>query len=340
MRVAVVILNWNGAAMLRRYLPDVLKYTTASGGAEVVVADNGSTDDTLALMKQEFPQVRTVALGQNLGFAEGYNQALKQVDAEYYLLLNNDVQVTQGWLGTLLDYLDNHPQVAACQPKLRCQWAPSMFEYAGACGGYIDNYGYPYCRGRLFGTVEKDEGQYDEVQSVAWATGAALMVRSRVYWQVGGLDGRFFAHQEEIDLCWRIRSRGYDIVCVPQSVLFHVGGGTLPKESPRKTYLNFRNNLLLLYKNLPQQRLRLVMFLRFWLDALASIQFLLKGEVSSFHAVWQGRRDFRRMKADFAEDRRQNLQLAVDTSSVQTPIFLLWHYYVRGRHTFDALPVK
>lgn len=323
--------------MLQQYLPDVIEYTTASGGVEIVVADNGSTDDSLELMQRKFPQVRTLALGQNYGFAEGYNQALRQVDAEYYLLLNNDVQVSRGWLDAMLSYMDAHPQAAACQPKLRCQWDPTMFEYAGACGGYIDKFGYPYCRGRLFGTVENDKGQYDDIQTVAWATGAALLVRSSVYWEVGGLDGRFFAHQEEIDLCWRIRSRGYDIVCIPQSVVFHVGGGTLPKESPRKTYLNFRNNLLLLYKNLPRETLYTVFFWRFWLDAVASLQFLLRGQTSSFLAVWKGRYDFRRMKSQFKADRQANLQAAVSHQPVQTPIFLLWHYYAKGQRTYDAL---
>ena len=335
-RVAVVILNWNGASMLRRFLPSVLEYTPE---ADIIVADNASTDDSIMLLETEFPSVRRILLDQNYGFAEGYNQALRQVEAEYYLLLNNDVRVTPGWLQTMLAYLDSHPQIVACQPKLRCEWAPESLEYAGASGGYIDRFGYPYCRGRLLGDVEPDKGQYDDVVTISWATGAALLIRSVVYWQVGGLDGRFFAHQEEIDLCWRIRSRGYDVVCIPQSVVYHLGGGTLPKESPRKTYLNFRNNLLLLYKNLPNETLHSVMRWRFWLDALASLHLLLQGQFSSFLAVWRGRRDFCRMKSDFQADRERNLQATVPVGKpVQSSFSLLWQYYVLRHHTFDRLP--
>ena len=248
-RVAVVILNWNGEKMLREFLPDVVRHST---GAEIVVADNASTDGSLQMLEREFPTVRRIVLDRNHGFAQGYHLALEQVDAEFYLLLNNDVQVGADWLSPLLEYMDNNPHVAACQPKLLCHWDRTRFEYAGASGGYIDAWGYPYCRGRVMGTVEEDRGQYDEPASLLWATGAALMIRREAYWQAGGLDGRFFAHQEEIDLCWRLRSRGYGIACVPQSKVWHVGGGTLPKDSPHKTYLNFRNNLLMLNNNLAQ----------------------------------------------------------------------------------------
>ena len=213
-RVAVVILNWNGEKMLREFLPDVVRYST---GAEIVVADNASTDGSLQILEREFPTVRRIVLDRNHGFAQGYHLALEQVDAEFYLLLNNDVQVGADWLSPLLEYMDKNPCVAACQPKLLCHWDRASFEYAGASGGYIDAWGYPYCRGRVMGTVEEDRGQYDEPASLLWATGAALMIRREAYWQAGGLDGRFFAHQEEIDLCWRLRSRGYGIACVPQS---------------------------------------------------------------------------------------------------------------------------
>ena len=308
MKTAIVILNWNGAQMLRQFLPSVIAHTPVEC-ARIIVADNGSTDDSLAVLAAEFPAVEVITLDQNYGFAEGYNQALRRVGEGYdfYLLLNSDVEVPEGWLQPMLDYMENHPDVAACQPKLRAHHTPTHFEYAGAAGGYIDSLGYPFCRGRIFDTVEADEGQYDQVADIFWATGAALLIRSAVYWEVGGLDGRFFAHQEEIDLCWRLRSRAYRIVCVPQSVVYHLGGGTLPKENPRKTFLNFRNNLLLLYKNLPQRRLRKVFFLRFWLDALASFVFLLKGEGRSSRAVWQARREFRRIRQDFAADRATNL---------------------------------
>ncbi len=307
-RISVVILNWNGVDMMKRFLPGVVKY---SPEAEVVVADNASTDASLAWLSKEMPEVRQVILDKNYGFAEGYNQGLKPIESEYYVLLNSDVEVTEGWLTPLLDYMDAHPEVAACQPKLRCEWDKQMLEYAGACGGYIDWLGYPFCRGRVQGKIEKDNGQYDTIAPVLWASGAALMIRAKDYWQVGGLDGRFFAHQEEIDMCWRLRSRGRGIVCIPQSVVYHVGGGTLPKENPRKTYLNFRNNLLLLYKNLSDKELKRVMWRRRWLDALASVFFLMKGQWGSFKAVWKGRRDFHRMRPDFEKDRKENLRLTI-----------------------------
>ena len=334
-RVAVVILNWNGEKMLREFLPDVVRYST---GAEIVVADNASTDGSLQMLEREFPMVRRIVLDRNHGFAQGYHLALEQVDAEFYLLLNNDVQVGADWLLPLLEYMDNNPHVAACQPKLLCHWDRTRFEYAGASGGYIDAWGYPYCRGRVMGTVEEDKGQYDEPASLLWATGAALMIRREAYWQAGGLDGRFFAHQEEIDLCWRLRSRGYGIACVPQSKVWHVGGGTLPKDSPHKTYLNFRNNLLLLYKNLPDERLENVMRVRFWLDALASVQFLLTGKWGSFLAVWRGRRDFFRMRPQFVADRERNLKAAVlSPVPEQTAVSILWQYYARGKKTFKEI---
>ena len=334
-RIAIVILNWNGADMMRRFMPSVVEN---SPEADVVVVDNGSTDDSLQYLETEMPQVRVIRLDMNYGFAEGYHRGLREVEAEYYLLLNSDVEVREGWLRPMLTYMDAHPEVAACQPKLLCQWAPDMFEYAGASGGYIDAYGYPYCRGRLFGTVEKDEGQYDDVTSVLWATGAALMIRSRDYWEVGGLDGRFFAHQEEIDLCWRLRSRGRGIVVVPQSVAYHLGGGTLPQGNPHKDYLNFRNNLLLLYKNLPDNRLRPVFRMRFCLDMLASLRFILRRQWGSFCAVWRARRDFRKMRPDFEKDRQENLRQTVLSSVPEQSSFsLLWQYYVKGQKTFDKL---
>ncbi len=331
--------------MMRRFLPSVVKN---SPEADVIVVDNGSTDDSLQYLENEMPEVRRIVLDRNYGFAEGYHKGLQELEKgslqtkgeawPFYLLLNSDVEVREGWLEPMIAYMEAHPEVAACQPKLRCQWAPEMFEYAGASGGYIDALGYPYCRGRVFATVEKDEGQYDDIVPVLWATGAALMIRSRDYWQVGGLDGRFFAHQEEIDLCWRLRSRGRGVVVVPQSVAYHLGGGTLPKGNPRKDYLNFRNNMLLLYKNLPANRLRPVMRLRFWLDALASVQFLLKGQWGSFCAVWRARRDFYRLRSQFRGDREENLRNAVlSPVPEQSSFSLLWQYYIKGKKTWKQL---
>ncbi len=335
-KVAIIILNWNGADMMRRFLPGVI---ANSPEAKVYVADNASSDDSVVMLSSDFPTVSQIHLDRNYGFADGYNQALRQVDAEYYVLLNSDVETPRQWLAPLLQYMDANPAVAACQPILRCQWNKGYFEYAGAAGGYIDSLGYPYCRGRLMSTVEKDCGQYNTIAPVMWATGACMMIRSKDYWQVGGLDGRFFAHQEEIDLCWRLRSRGRGVVCIPDSIVYHLGGGTLPQGNPRKTFLNFRNNLLLLYKNLPQERLATVMRIRFWLDALASIQFLLTFQWGSFIAVWRARAEFRRIRADFQQDRDRNIALSVLSPVPEQSTFsLLYQYYVRGRKKYSQLP--
>ena len=264
-KVAIVILNWNGREMLSKYLPSVLQYSRDE--ATVYVADNASTDDSLSMLREHFPEVKLIELDRNWGFAEGYNQALRQIDAEYYLLLNSDIEVTHHWLTPMTEYLDVHPEVAACQPKLLSVFDKDCFEYAGASGGFIDRLGYPFCRGRVFETVERNIGQYDYQTEILWATGAALMIRSKDYWDVKGLDARFFAHNEEIDLCWRLRIRGRKIVCIPESYVYHVGGGTLPKSNPMKTFLNFRNNLTMLYKCLPEEELKPVMRWRWWLDA-------------------------------------------------------------------------
>lgn len=334
-RIAVVILNFNGAEMLRAFLPSVVDY---SPEAEVIVADNCSTDASAQVMREEFPAVRYIQLEKNYGFADGYNRALAQVEAEYFLLLNSDVEVTQGWLAPMLEYMDSHPGVAACQPKLLSYKNKKEFEYAGACGGFIDKYGYPYCRGRIFDTVEEDKGQYDSVAELFWATGAALMIRAEDYRAAGGLDGTFFAHMEEIDLCWRLRSRGRGIVCIPQSCVYHVGGATLNKSNPRKTYLNFRNNLLMLYKNLPENELRHVMFVRALLDYVAAFKSLLSGDAAGCRAVLQARRDFRRIKHDYSDLRRENLEKCVEADVKERASFsILWKYYAGGRRLFSEL---
>ena len=285
-KVAIVILNWNGEKMLKEYLPSVLRYSRDE--ATVYVADNASTDDSLSLLRQHFPEVQLIVLDKNWGFAEGYNKALRQIEAEYYLLLNSDIEVTHHWLTPMIEYLDSHPDVAACQPKLLSMYDKDCFEYAGASGGFLDFYGYPFCRGRIFDTVEEDNGQYDNLTDALWASGAALMVRSKDYWDVDGLDGRFFAHNEEIDLCWRLRIKGRRIICVPESYVYHVGGGTLPKGNPMKTFLNFRNNLTMLYKCLPEEDLKKVMRWRWWLDYIAAWEMLvLKRNVGDFKAVYR-----------------------------------------------------
>ena len=339
-RIAVVILNWNGAAMMQKFLPSVIKN---SEEAEVIVADNGSTDDSVEMLKQKFPSVRLILLDKNYGFAEGYDKALEQVEAEYYLLLNSDVEVTPHWLQPLLNYMDKHPEVAACQPKLLAERERDSFEYAGASGGFVDKYGYPFCRGRVFADVEKDFGQYDDIAPIFWATGAALMVRSVDWHEVGGLDARFFAHMEEIDFCWRLRSRGRGLVCVPASVVYHVGGGTLNAGHPRKTFLNFRNNLLMLYKNLPEAELKPVMRIRAILDYVAAAKMLLTDGWKHAKAVYDARCEFHRLKPDFQLSRQENLAKAIQAERNTNPIperisqSLLWLYYAKGKKKFSDI---
>ena len=337
-KLAIVILNWNGAKMLAQYMPTVLNYSRDE--ATVYVADNASTDSSLDLLRSEFPEVRLIVLDRNWGFADGYNKALQQIDAEYYLLLNSDIEVTHHWLTPLVELMDAHPDIAACQPKLLSIFDRDSFEYAGACGGYLDRLGYPFCRGRVFETVERDDGQYDQSADVLWATGAALMVRAADYWAAGGLDGRFFAHCEEIDLCWRLRIRGRRVVCQPDSYVYHVGGGTLPKSNPMKTFLNFRNNLTMLYKCLPDSELRYVMRWRWVLDYVAAWQMLiLKRNLGDFLAVYRARRAFKRWRKDFDETRREVQASRVGEKIPEQRRFsLLWQYYVKGRRYFSTLP--
>ena len=337
MKLAIVILNWNGKKMLKQYLPVVMRYSLAQ--AKIIVADNASTDGSVAMLKEDFPKVEILSLNKNYGFAEGYNQALKMVDAEYYLLLNSDVRVTENWLTPLLTYMDEHSDVAACQPKLLSVSNPKCFEYAGAAGGFIDRLGYPFCRGRVFDIVEEDHGQYDSIADIMWATGACLLIRSKDYWNAGALDGRFFAHNEEIDLCWRLRLLGRRIVCIPNSVVYHVGGGTLPKSNPMKTFLNFRNNLTMLYKNLPDEELKTIMRLRFFLDYLAAWQTLIfNRNIADCKAIYKARHAFKAWRHDFDEDRKRLQQQRINPRVDERKDFsLLWQFYRHGRKTFSAI---
>lgn len=337
MKVSVILLNWNGRKLLEKFLPSVVAHTP-SDVAEVVVADNGSTDDSVAMLRERFPGVRLILLDRNYGFAEGYNRAIEQTTAEYTVLLNTDVEVTPGWLTAPLEELDADPTVVAVQPKLLSRRDRSFFEYAGAAGGWIDRYGYPFCRGRVLSVVEEDRGQYDAPADIFWASGACLFIRTDVYRRVGGLDARFFAHQEEIDLCWRLRSRGYRLRCTPRSVVYHVGGGTLHTESPYKTFLNFRNNLLMIYKNLPDRDLRRVMRLRRVLDGLAALRFVLTGHMKNAAAIVRARREFHRWRKDYAPIRAENLRLAtLDPIPEQMNRSLLLHFYLKGEKTFGQL---
>ncbi len=336
-KLAIVILNWNGTQMLERYLPSVLKHSQDQSA--VYVADNASTDNSLELLERKFPECKIIVLEKNWGFADGYNKALEQIDAEYYLLLNSDIEVTQGWLTPMLSFMNSHPEVAACQPKLLSITNRDTFEYAGASGGFIDKYGYPFCRGRIFNTTEKDNGQYDTPIEIFWATGAALLIRSADYKNVGGFDGRYFAHNEEIDLCWRLRLMGRKIYCIPDSRVYHVGGGTLPKSNPRKTFLNFRNNLTMLYKCLPEKDLSSVMRVRCFLDYLAAFQMLLlQHNWGEFRAVIQARKAFKAWKHEFETDRKRILESnTTDNIPAKMPYSILWKYYVMRKKHFSDL---
>ncbi|HRF68979.1 MAG TPA: glycosyltransferase family 2 protein [Muribaculum sp.] len=304
--IAVIILNWNGEAMLRTFLPAVI-LTTPTDIADIIVADNGSTDASLSMLETTFPDIKTVKLDRNYGFAEGYNRAIAATRYRYTVLLNSDVAPAPGWLRPLYDYLEEKTETAAVQPKILSYIRQDTFEYAGAAGGYIDCNGYPYCRGRLFETVEKDIGQYDSTVSVFWATGAALMVRTDVYESTGGLDPEFFAHMEEIDLCWRIKLAGHDIAAIPASTVYHLGGGTLPASNPHKTYLNFRNNLLLLHKNLPDSCRRRRLVIRRLYDTLAWGKYVLTLDFANAGAILRAHRDFRKMSKNYRSHPDKNL---------------------------------
>lgn len=332
--VAVVILNWNGRHLLEEYLPQVVANTDAIGS--VTMADNGSTDDSKEWTHSHFPGVIQLSFSRNHGFAEGYNRVLRlaaEAGFRYVVLLNSDVAPAPGWLRPLYDYMETHPEVAACQPKILSYRNKDTFEYAGASGGFIDRNGYPYCRGRIFDTCEKDMGQYDTEEYIDWASGAAMMVRTDEYNAAGGLDASFFAHMEEIDLCWRMRLRGRKIAVVPSSVVYHLGGGSLPPSDPRKTYLNFRNNLLMLYKNLPARGRRSRMLRRKLLDGVAGIKYLISGNLQGMWAIVRAHRDFNSMKRQIAP-RSADDHAACDD---QRRPDILKEYYLLGHRRYCRL---
>lgn len=347
-RLAIVILNWNGEGFLRRFLPGVVTYSTgdyapANCDVTVVVADNASEDESLAWLRDTYvatgdKRVRVTAFDRNYGFTGGYNRALGDAvlaDYDYFLLLNSDVEVTPGWLGPLVDAMRSDPSVGAVMPKLRAYDRREYFEYAGAAGGFIDLLGYPFCRGRIFGILEKDAGQYDRERDVFWATGAAMLVRARLWRELGGLDEAFFAHMEEIDFCWRLHRSGHRVVVVPQSVVYHVGGGALPASSPKKTYLNFRNNLAMLYKNLPLPVFAGIYFLRFWIDGLQALGYLLTGKAPFASAVVSGHRDFW-LRLRHGLDRRKEWGFALPSKKVFYRGFVAARYLL-GRRIFGKM---
>lgn len=335
MKTAVVILNWNGRKFLEKFLPSVV--THSENDAEVFVADNASTDESVEFLKENYPDVRIIVNDSNGGFSKGYNDALSQIDAEYYVLLNSDIEVTPGWIKPVISLMDSDSSIAACQPKILSYYEKNKFEYAGAAGGFIDKYGYPFCRGRLFMTLEEDNGQYDNIAEIFWATGACMFVRASLYHRYGGLDNDFFAHMEEIDFCWRLKNFGYKIMYCPDSKVYHVGGGTLPKSSSRKTYLNFRNNFTLLYKNLRPSRIIPVFFLRLLLDGVAALKFLIEGGNKDFIAVIRAHFSFYRNFFSISKKRKlqpHNKLSAIYNGSV------VFEYYAKKKKHFSQLQSK
>ena len=368
MRTAVVILNWNTEGFLRQFLPALLDSVKGLDSVEVVVADNASTDGSSKVLKDEFPQVRTIQLDKNYGFTGGYNRAFRHLmeedgenAPEYFLLLNSDIEVSRGWIEPLIQWMDSHPECGACAPKLQSWQNKDMFEYAGAAGGYIDRFGYPFCRGRVMSRVEKDYGQYDSPAEVFWATGACLMVRSKVYESLGGLDERFFAHMEEIDLCWRMKLMGYRVEVVPSSVVWHLGGGTLPATSPFKLRLNYRNNLLMLSNNLARtyavslvrkgcsirkaarkgcRKASAQIFKRMILDGMSAAVYLLTFKIDSFNAVVSAHRQYRELvrKPD-KKQVEEYLSVFADKASIVGiyPKWIVFQYILRGDKIFSYL---
>ena len=334
-QIAVVILNWNGRTFLQKFLPSVFFHTPE--WVNVVVADNGSTDDSVRFLKDQYPQVKLIELHKNHGYAGGYNLALQQIEAEYFVLLNSDIEVTEQWLEPLIDYLESNKQVAAIQPKMLSWHQRKHFEYAGASGGFIDLLGFPFCRGRIFNVLEKDNGQYDDGTEVLWATGACLVVRSEAFWQAGGFDDRFFAHFEEIDLCWRLKNKGWAVSVVPQSAVYHVGGGTLPKNNPLKTFLNFRNSLWCLAKNLPSRFFYPLIPIRLSLDIAAAFVFLFKGQLRDFTAVFRAHFAF---FANFIKLRKQNSNRPHKLPSGVLRGSIVFSRYFAGIKVFSKLNIK
>ncbi|MDA3953305.1 MAG: glycosyltransferase family 2 protein [Bacteroidales bacterium] len=336
-KTAVVILNWNGKDFLEDFLPALIK-NTPKEDTEIIIADNNSTDNSIEFLNKNHPDIRQIIFEKNYGFTGGYNKAFKQIDAKYFVLLNSDIEVSENWLSPLINLLDSDTTIAACQPKIKSFKHKNKFEYAGASGGFIDKYGYPFCRGRILDTTETDMGQYNDIHDVFWASGACMVVRADLYKRVGELDDDFFAHMEEIDLCWRLKNIGFRIVCNPASTVYHVGGGTLPNNSPFKLYLNFRNNLFLLYKNLPKGKLFAVIFSRMVLDGLSAIVFLLKGSLSSFFAIQKAHIHFYKSLGKLRKKRKLLVANEIVTNHKEIyPRSIVFDYFVQKKQTYKSL---
>lgn len=339
MKIAVVILNWNGKDFLKKFLPSVVSCNSSL--ASIIVADNASTDDSIQFLKDHYPQIAIVQNAQNGGFAKGYNDALEQIKAEYYVLLNSDVEVTPGWIDHVIKLMDSDTSIAACQPKIKAYNEKNFFEYAGAAGGFIDKFGFPFCRGRILEFTEEDHGQYDDQREIFWATGACLFIRSECYHLVNGFDEDFFAHMEEIDLCWRLKNRGYKIMFCPESTVYHVGGGTLNKTSPKKTYLNFRNNLVLITKNHPPEYFFLKLFTRLSMDGAAGLKFLFSGQFSHLVAVLKAHCSFYACLVTTMRKRRAlKMQVKEYTTTAVYLHSVVADFYLRGKRTFSEIDLK
>ncbi|RZL42253.1 MAG: glycosyltransferase family 2 protein [Pedobacter sp.] len=335
--VAVVILNWNGRNYLERFLPSVCK--SSYSNLQIIVADNASTDDSVSFLKQYYPQIEIIINDKNYGFAEGYNQALAKVTADYFVLLNSDVEVPENWIKPVIDVMQSNDKIAAAQPKIKWQQNKEMFEYAGAAGGFIDSFGFTFCRGRIFDQLEEDKGQYDNNIPVFWASGAAFFIKSSAWKEAGGLDGDLFAHMEEIDLCWRLKNKGYKVVCCTAAEVYHVGGGTLDASSPFKNYLNFRNNLIIMQKNLPFGEAAIKVFARLWIDLLALFQFLFKGQFAFAFSINKAHYHF--FKAFFttaAKRTTRQLPLAKHEGVLNGSI--VWKYFATKKKKFSDLKVR
>ncbi len=336
MRAAVAILNWNGKALLEKFLPDVI--SNSPSYSEIFVIDNGSSDDSIKFLKQKFPSVKILLNENNFGYAKGYNDGLKKIDADYFILLNSDVQVTKNWIEPIIALMEANKKIAACQPKLLNYNIRDEFEYAGGAGGFIDKYGYPFCRGRIFDSFEKDKGQYNDSREIFWASGACLFVRSKTFFEAGQLDEDFFAHMEEIDLCWRMKNMGYKVMYCSDSVVYHIGGGTLSKISPEKTFLNFRNNLILLSKNHAPEYFRSKILIRFLLDGVAGLRFLFAGQFSHFVAVLKAHGSFYgAMRRTFKKRRAMKKRISNYTTSAVYKKSIVWEYFVKGKKKFSEM---
>ncbi|NOY96086.1 MAG: glycosyltransferase family 2 protein [Chlorobi bacterium] len=336
-KVAIVILNWNGKKLLRQYLPSVVEHSRDED-VKIVVADNGSTDNSIDFVRENFPSVTVLCLNENYGFAKGYNVALQKVDADYFILLNSDVEVTERWIEPSIERMEANPKIAAIQPKVLSYQHKGQFEYAGAAGGFIDKFGYPFCRGRILNVNEQDEGQYDRPSPIFWATGACLFIRAGLFKMVGGFDEDFWAHMEEIDLCWRLKNRGFAVWYEPGSVVYHLGGGTLSYDNPKKIYLNFRNNLFMLFKNLPKGKAFFPFFVRMVLDGVAAIKFLVNLNLKAFWAVCKAHAVFYKNFSRF--NRKRKLLQPVMSKPSHNEVFqssIMWKFFIQKIRKFSEL---